>query len=158
MRPFLCARRLLDVDQISHASHGRLRIDAVQREDARCLAREFGLRLPTESELEWLARDGGATRFILDAAARAGHASRFGVEQLFCGEWAEDDWHSTYDGAPNVSVPWGNGDPCGVFRAGYPPAQMQSGEEMLFALAAVRGKGTHQPTFVGMRLVADLPH
>lgn len=155
--PFLCTRALLTVEQITRLSHGHLDLDSPERDDACSLARDLGFRLPSEAELEWLARDGGVAHFMLDVVTRPEQSSLFGIQELFFGEWAEDDWHPTYDGAPAMSEPWYDGEPCGVYRAGYPPEQMQSNEEMLFALAGVRGKGMNLPTFVGMRLATHLP-
>jgi formylglycine-generating enzyme required for sulfatase activity len=129
----------------------------VSRADALSLAGILGFRLPSEAELEWLARDGGAAPFLLNAASSAAPRSRFGVERLHYGEWAADDWHPSYDGAPQDSATWRGGEPCGVFRAGTPPANMQSPEDLIFLLSAVRGQGTETLGFVGMRLAADLP-
>ena len=151
-RVALVARSLLDRTQVKRLSQGRLDFDALPRRDARSLAHALGFRLPSEAELEWLARDGGSTRFTLDAATTVG-PSRFGVEMLFHGQWAEDDWHSSYEGATGVSAPWLDGEPCGVCRGGYLP---QSAGERLFMLAGVRGHGKHVPSFVGVRLAAAL--
>jgi formylglycine-generating enzyme required for sulfatase activity len=154
--PFLCARSLLDRPKVKELSHGRLDFDALPRAEARSLAHSLGLRLPAEAELEWLMRDGGRTSFTLDAA-RGEKRSRFGVDKLFSGQWAEDDWHPNYDGAPAVSALWLDGDPNGVYRGGKVPEEMQSREELLFLLAGVRGYGKRQPSFVGVRLAADIP-
>ncbi|WP_129347302.1 formylglycine-generating enzyme family protein [Sorangium cellulosum] len=148
VRPFLCARALLDSARI-HASADRpLDGESVQRSDALAVARALGFRLPSEAELEWLSRDGGAYRFTLDAARQFGAVdgddrllrSRFGVRDLHRSQWAEDDWHPTYDGAPATSLPWGDGDPRGVYRGGFHLISLQSREELLHALAAVRGR------------------
>jgi formylglycine-generating enzyme required for sulfatase activity len=159
VRPFLCTRRLLDLPDVARLGAGRLETASPERAAARALAAALGLRLPSEAELEWLARDGGIARFTLDVAARPEQVSRFGVEQLFYGEWAEDDWHPSYEGAPAESVPWLEGEPGGVYRCGYPPEQMQSTDEMLFALAGVRGQGAGAslPSFVGVRLAVTVP-
>lgn len=158
VRPFLVSRGLVtDVDLVRRLSGGRLASDCFSRDEARWLARSSGFRLPSEAEIEWLARDGGRCHFTLDIARRKEQGSRFGIEQIFWGEWAEDDWHPTYDGAPDVSAAWYDGDACGVFRGSATPEEMQCPEELLFMLAAVRGQGDRLPAFTGMRLVLDLP-
>lgn len=162
VRPFLCARSLLDGDQIATLSRGRLTGESVGRADALALARSVGLRLPSEAELEWLARDGGACRFTLDAARRLDAIgrddrrlrSRFGVRDLHRAQWAEDDWHPTYDGAPDTSAPWPDGDPSGVYRGGFHLVAMQSADELLHALAAVRGRAYRT---CGLRLASSVP-
>ncbi|XXX81734.1 hypothetical protein WMF30_23530 [Sorangium sp. So ce134] len=162
VRPFLCARALLDGGRLDELSRGRLAGDAVERADALALARSLGLRLPSEAELEWLARDGGACRFTLDAARRFEAIrgddrllrSRFGVRDLHRAQWAEDDWHPTYDGAPGTSLPWAGGDPGGVHRGGFRLIALQSPEELLHALAALRGR---QLRACGLRLASSVP-
>ncbi|MGK3971055.1 formylglycine-generating enzyme family protein [Sorangium sp. So ce118] len=162
VRPFLCARALLDRDQLNTLSHGRLTGESVERSDALAFVRAVSLRLPSEAELEWLARDGGACRFTLDAARQLDAIrgddrllrSRFGVRDLHRAQWAEDDWHPTYDGAPDASLPWADGEPAGVYRGGFHLIALQSPEELLHALAGVRGQLYRA---CGLRLASSIP-
>ena len=158
VRPFLASRTLLlDVGLIQRLSGGKIAYDSVSREEARELVRAAGFRLPSETELEWIARDGGRCHFTLDVATARKPASRFGVEQVFWGEWAEDDWHPSYDGAPSTSTPWLDGAEQGVYRHAGGPEMMQSRDELLFMLAGVRGEGVQLPDFTGARPARDLP-
>lgn len=148
VRPFLCARRVLSAADVARLGGPRSAEEATWGE-ARDLARSLGFRLPSEAELEWLARDGGTTAFTLDAARRREEIggdehllrSRFGVHDLWRGEWAEDGWHPTYEGAPGVSAPWAGGEPIGVVRGDLRLRAPQSDEGLLGALAALRREG-----------------
>lgn len=158
VRPFLCARQLLDDEQVERLSGGRLENDTLTRDSARMLAQGIGFRLASEAELEWLGRDGGEAQFILDGLAREDERSRFGVEDLYYGQWAEDDWHPNYEGAPMNSAPWMGGDGRGVYRGGTAPVGWQSTEELIFLLAGVRFRaGKDEPSFMGVRVVAEIP-
>ncbi len=158
VRPFLASRTLLlDVELNRKLSGGTIAGDSLSREQARALVRAAGLRLPSEAELEWLARDGGRCHFTLDVATVEKPVSRFGVEQIFWGEWAEDDWHPGYDGAPSDGAPWYGGEAFGVYRHAGGPEQMQSRDELIFMLAGVRGEGVKLPDFTGARLALDVP-
>ena len=155
--PFLVQRTLLsDLQVIRRLSGDRVQTDSVSRAEALSLASAAGFRLPSEAELEWLARDGGRFHFVLDAAAGP-RPSRFGVESLFDGEWAADDWHPTYDGAPKDGRSWRDGDASGVYRGSHIPENMQSREELLLMLAGVRAQGVELPVFTGLRLTRALP-
>ncbi|MEZ4294407.1 MAG: hypothetical protein R3B70_05490 [Polyangiaceae bacterium] len=135
VRPFLCARTVWrDGDKI---------VDA-DRAEALRVAAELGLRLPSEAELEWIGRDGGETGFILDAADEPDPEelrSRFGLTELHWFQWAADDWHASYDGAPGDSAAWMGGDPAGVYRSGFDLRGSQAEEDCALALAAVRHPG-----------------
>lgn len=149
--PFLCAIRLF----------GDTGASLLTRDDSLALAASLGLRLVSEAELEWLARDGGVTPFTLDAARRREEidhddgrlASRFGVRGIHELTWAADEWHASYDGAPSDGRAWLEGDPCGVQRGGFWLRAMQSEEELLEALAAVRRRGRDRAR---LRLARDL--
>jgi len=149
VHPFLCSERLLDAQTIAALSAGKLARPTVSRASARDLASALGLRLASEAELEWVARDGGKTRFTLDAARdreRIANDDRrlrscFGLREMNEGTWAEDDWHPSYEGAPSDSRPWFDGSVEGVVRGGFWLMAMQSDEELLDALAAVRYRG-----------------
>lgn len=158
--PFLCSRRLVDPRDIAQRRRA-VGEGAVSRADAVALASDLGFRLPSEAELEWLARDGKNASFVLDAGrlfAMAGRderrvETRWGALELNRQTWAADDWHADYEGAPTDGSPWLEGDACGVFRGGFWVATMQSAEELLSALAAKRHRGG---TAAGVRLVHEL--
>jgi hypothetical protein len=143
--PFLVTPWSIPYDVVRRLSNGRYRGDTFGRAAARDLAHSAGFRLPSEAEHEWLARDGGRFAFTLDcvACARAKRQprSRFGIENLHFEQWADDDWHLTYKGAPTNSESWMNGDPRGVYRGGLLLNAVQSDEEYLFGLAALRFPG-----------------
>jgi formylglycine-generating enzyme required for sulfatase activity len=144
--PFLFSRDLVALDGSGGAAVRKRFDDAAvyDRAEAQAGAARFGFRLPSEAEFEWVGRDGGIHTFLygalkpLDAeqiAARHAESeededydvfedyhpyrdavSRFGVDGLFCRQWLADDWHPTFDGAPDTSEPWVGGDPQGVRR------------------------------------------
>jgi hypothetical protein len=124
-----------------------------------------GFRLPSESELEYLAREGSAVRFVNDGAKTRAQTGKWpdvnalGLESLSLGEWAADSWHDTYDGAPSDGAAWApNGVP-GVFRGALPWGPDQSDDELLFGLAAYRGEpreDVDERRSFTMRLVRDL--
>jgi hypothetical protein len=124
---------------------------------------DAGFRLPSEVELEWILRDGD--RFALTLGARpvpgkpgrfVFEPSRYGIEGLFIANWAADDWHPTYDGAPADSSPWMNGDSAGVCRSTFPLDAMVSEEDIAVLLAALRTRGSERMPCVA-RLALDLP-
>ena len=116
-----------------------------QPRDNKALA-EF--RHPSEAELEWIYRRGGAGRWagVLDDKSFRGrkrwHVTGdmpFGInidydEHEIC----EDAWHGSYMGAPANSKPWGKGNQ--VYRALHTMWQ-DDDEEMLSIHAAYRPPG-----------------
>jgi hypothetical protein len=144
--PFLWSRTLVAVDGAGGVTARRDfdRDATYDRERAREAAARHGFRLPSEAEFEWVARHGGTAPFLndsfrpLDATQSAAllaeleddpdydvfddHSpvrdgpSRFGVGGLFCRQWLADDWHPSFEGAPDTSEPWLDGDPQGVRR------------------------------------------
>jgi formylglycine-generating enzyme required for sulfatase activity len=167
--PFLCAIRPLARDRIRTLLGGRHTRENFARADAVAFARDLGLRLPSEAELEWLAREGGRLTFV-DDGARIWEKTRtwptvggFGVEDSSEGQWAADDWHPSYEGAPSTSAPWREGEDCGVFRGELPSGPDQHRSEIVFGLACHRNRGARPDdrdsdhAFFRLRLALDLP-
>ncbi len=133
------------------------------RNDASARVSELGFRLPSEVELEWILRDGGRYALTLGATPVAGkpgrftfQPSRYGVEGLLVANWAGDDWHPNYDGAPATPVAWMNGDAVGVCRSTFPLPAMAAEEDIAVLLAALRSPGSeHMPAVA--RAALDLP-
>jgi len=150
VRPFLAARKALPEGTMHRA-------EAIEKVTA------LGFRLPSEAELEWILRDGGRYALTLGATPVAGkpgrftfRPSRYGIDGLFIANWAADDWHPTYQGAPATSVPWGDGDPAGVCRSTFPLDAMVSEEDIAVLFAALRAPGSESMPCVA-RLARDLP-
>jgi len=104
------------------------------------------MRLPSEAEFEYVSRAGGVDRFV-DDCARVWQTqrifrgiNRWGIAGLTDGEWLADAWHDNYDGAPNTAVAWDASHGPGVFRGMLRFGPEQDDEELLYALAALRGK------------------
>lgn len=146
VQPFLCAERPLSAEQVRRLSNGREFSDTLPVDRAALFIDALGFRLPSEAELEWLAREGGGLHFTCNIAAvthgRRGavEVNGFGIVDLLGGEWAADGWHPSYDSAPATSEPWKGGDPRGVFRGGL-PLGVEDRRELLFGLAAFRSPG-----------------
>jgi formylglycine-generating enzyme required for sulfatase activity len=131
---FLCSERLLA---------------GGSRSEAIATAARLGFRLPSEVELEWLARDGGGSALTLDARPVPGKpgaftfgSSRFGVRDLLWAQWAADDWHDTYEGAPSNSQPWMEGGADGVCRNTAAIDSMVSESDIAVLFAALRTRGS----------------
>jgi hypothetical protein len=172
VRPFLVAERRLkraEVEKLSAGFEQVLHTDEVSREAALRLMACMSMRLPSEAELEWLARDGGRFSFINDCG-RAWSERRpwpisgsFGVTELSQGEWAADDWFDSYAGAASTSEARLGGAPCGVFRGELPYGPEQDKTELCYGLAAHRNRGAvaddrdSDHAFFAVRPVLDLP-
>jgi formylglycine-generating enzyme required for sulfatase activity len=142
--PFLCATVCLTSKKIRRLSEERLESQSLKRAEATGLAASLGFRLPSEAELEWLMRDGRGLAFTLDGPAFGAEeepASRFGVFDLFASQWAADDWHPSYEGAPSTSEPWMNGDANGVYRGLGVMLPVDDESELWGTLAGLRHYG-----------------
>lgn len=168
--PFLCARAPLVEDGS---------VALVSAAEAARMVKRAKLRLLSEAEWEYVARDGGSRAWIgLDDAetdvqrALARHAKslygrssppsgaaadRFGVWALALGDWVADSWHQDYRRAPRDGAPWKPGKAPGVRRGGaaslYP---WQDADEHLESHAAIRLPAA-RGTFACVRFALDLP-
>jgi formylglycine-generating enzyme required for sulfatase activity len=170
VRPFLCATMCLPPELVARLSHGATRGDTMSARAAADLVATTDFRLPSEAELEYLARDGGPLHFACDAArahaegADVPEENGFGVYSLLTGEWTADAWHDDYANAPSTSAPWNDAGAPGVYRGALPYGVHPSEDEILFALAAFRGRAATagddddgSRTFFAVRLTRDLP-
>jgi hypothetical protein len=150
IHPFVCARLPLAEGTMA-------------RERALEQASAYGLRLPSEAELEWIHRDGGRCALVLGARPVQGRPgaftfkrSRFGVEGFFIAQWAADDWHPSYEGAPATSEPWMEGDAAGVCRCTFSLPAMVAEEDIATLAAGIRTRGSIQMPAVA-RLALPIP-
>lgn len=150
VRPFLCARDALPGGTMPRAA-------------ALAAVAALGFRLPSEAELEWILRNGGRDALTLGAMPVVGkpgrftfRRSRYGIAALLVANWAADDWHPDYEGAPIISTPWADGDPAGVCRSTFPLPAMVAEEDVAVLLAALRTAGTETMPGVA-RLARDFP-
>ncbi len=169
--PFLCTRELLASEQLARLAPGIVPSGAwlLSRSDALTVAAHCGFRLPSEAELEWLARNGKQEPFVLGVAQEApeddpDHVvlvprqhphSRFGVEELFYTQWAADDWFDNHEGAPTTSLARCGGDSQGVRRF-EEFCYDDVGDEAVVAMLSSRrdpGRGWK----AGIRLACSLP-
>jgi formylglycine-generating enzyme required for sulfatase activity len=146
VKPFVVSVRPLRLEEVSKVQSGRSAADTFLRADAIHFVEATGCRLPSEAELEWLAREGGRHSFAADgcsAYARDGafpEQGEWGIERLTRGEWAADDWHDDYHGAPDDSSPWLRGDPRGAYRGSLPFGVDEDPSEVALGLACNRGR------------------
>lgn len=131
---------------------------------------KLGMRIPSEAEWEYVARELGTRSWLSDdnEAAIAGTfrspfslssacANALGLWGLSLGEWVSDSWHSDYSSAPLTSASWQPRAAPEVMRGGgartYP---WQSEAEKVTCLAAYRCAVVGEGAFC-MRLALDLP-
>jgi formylglycine-generating enzyme required for sulfatase activity len=161
--PFLLSRSHLEPQQV--AAVGGPRTDDISLVAAARLPNVLkDFRLPSEAELEYAGRDGGAVSFINDSGRiwsktrEWPQESAWGFLAMNDAAWAGDEWHETYEGAPTTSAPWKAAGPPGVYRGCLmePP---RSDDELLFALAASRGRMLGKPEDdwpVGLRIARSM--
>ncbi len=161
--PFLCAVTCMT----EQAQDGKCL--SLRRQQALEYAAQFGFRLPSEAEFEWIAREGRGVGFNSDLLHDIDEQTeehqywpdhrkfnRFGVRDMFVRQWVADDWHPNYEGAPLTSAAWLNGDAIGVLRGDDKARSFELGPEVLVdQLAAARwpGDGKERP----FRLALDVP-
>jgi len=86
--PFVCCRGTTPPKQVKALSKRRFEFSTPSAHDAAAFMTVSGFRLPSEAELEWLARDGGRLHFTYDAVRTYRKERRwptvggFGVEDL----------------------------------------------------------------------------
>lgn len=147
MPAFLCTRYLVsadDVDRLGDGDQG----DEFLRDDARRFADRLGARLPSEAELEWLAREGGATSFCCGADVELEEEgfvapdldSGFGLEGLMLPQWADDDWHDSYAGAPSGAGAWRDDASTAAVVRGAVTEGVEEPPALVYALAGYRVK------------------
>lgn len=168
VKPFVVSVRPLRLDDVAKIQPTRPPADTFLRADAIHFVESTGCRLPSEAELEWLAREGGRHSFASNGSfvyAREGaypDCGAWGVERLTRGEWAADDWHDNYHGAPSDSSPWLRGDPRGAHRGALPFGVDDDPSELALGLACNRGH-TGNASLMGatvrfmVRLARDIP-
>ncbi|HEX7600528.1 MAG TPA: hypothetical protein VF316_02940, partial [Polyangiaceae bacterium] len=100
---------------------------------------------PSEAELEYAGREGGAVSFVgeLDRAWGGPRCwvdeTAWGLRDMLLASWAADEWHDNYEGAPPTSAAWASGGPPGVYRGSLLYSPEDTGQ-LLFGLAAARGR------------------
>lgn len=142
----MLARAHLTPEQLQRLTGGLLQFDVLSAEDAMTFTTHvLPLRLPSEAELEYAGREGGAVSFINDGGrvwARTRQwpdANAWGLQRMWFAAWAADEWHDNYDGAPPTSRVWSDGGKPSVYRGCllYTP---ETEEELIYGLAACRGR------------------
>jgi formylglycine-generating enzyme required for sulfatase activity len=145
--PFLLSRAHLKPPQVATVSGGLLpRTDVLSIKNAAKFATDVkDFRLPSEAELEYAGREGGAVSFLNDSGRvwskkqQWPNESAWGFAVMTFAAWAADEWHDNYKGAPATGDAWTSGGAPGVYRGCLMEAP-NADEELLFALAACRGK------------------
>jgi hypothetical protein len=169
VRPFLCGERLFEPDQIARLTDIEAdTLGAMPRRNALAFAKASGFRLPSDAELEWLARQGHGAPFVLDAVFEADEddpenilitdqpiAPRFGVGDLFTVQWAADDWFPDHGERRRSSVARSGGDPQGVRRFEEFDFEAVGPEAVIGELSARRDPGGKWRARV--RFALDLP-
>ena len=167
--PFLCGERLFEPDQIAKLSDlASDSLGSMARRDALAFAEACGFRLPSDAELEWMARQGRDAPFVLDTVFEADEddpenvlmtdesiAPRFGIDDLFTTQWAADDWFGDHTERPPTSIARSGGDPQGVRRFEEFDFEAVGPESVISELSARRDPGGTWRARV--RFALDLP-
>jgi formylglycine-generating enzyme required for sulfatase activity len=144
--PFLLSIIHLTPEQLQRLTAGLLQFDVLSADDTMTFAaRVPALRLPSEAELEYAGREGGAVSFVNDGGRvwaqtrQWPEASAWGLQRMWFAAWAADEWHENYHGAPPTSRVWSDRGKPGVYRGCllYAP---ETEEELIYGLAACRGR------------------
>jgi len=154
--PFLCTEQPLYGPELKSLLPSYEGDELPKRKVAVEIAERHGFRLPSEVELEWLARNGTEAAFVTDLVGTGAlvlsdkglttfnhkkAVSRFGVKGLLSALWAADDWHGSYKGAPIDSEPWMGGKAEGVVRWTNVSNVLCAGDDMVWGfLSALRDK------------------
>jgi hypothetical protein len=172
--PFLCAQtplleRHMSVLSIDGDPGNTQRVLRQDSWDAAATVSKSGLRLLSEAEAEWIARDGGRQSWLFGhddpeewaermVEAEPGEArTPFGTFMMGWGEWVDDGWHDDYTGAPSDSHAWEPTDrPITVRAAALASWPWQGGGEAVLLHAACRDRDSGQSSHA-VRLAADLP-
>jgi formylglycine-generating enzyme required for sulfatase activity len=168
--PFLCAQVPLDQETVrrldSRLSPGGL--GALSRSDALGLAERLGFRLPSDAELEWIARQGAGASFVIDTVREAPEEDEehvmlvdhpeygaLGLAEFHEEQWAADDWFPNHEGRPETAIARTGGDPQGVKRFEVFDYEEIGSLAILNQLSARRVPGNGGRALV--RLACDLP-
>lgn len=126
----------------------------------------LGMRMLSEAEWEWIAREGGARHWLgqspaaislaLDPArSTEKHENAFGIDLVHSGlEFVADAWHQSYAGAPSVGIAW---EPRAIpdHTRGC-PSHWEDEMEAMRLLAGMR-EGRHGDEDAVVRFAIDLP-
>jgi len=169
LTPFLLAVSHLSSAQVATLTAGVVDVDALTPDNAHTFQQAAsGFRLPSEAELEYAGREGGALHFLADGArvySTSGswpswEENGWGVTFLSTPTWAADEWHDSYKGAPSSAVPWSSGKRPSVFRGGLVNAaeDVVVAADVVLGLAAWRGRflPPEDEWFVGVRPALSL--
>lgn len=167
---FLCADAPLSRAQVSRLApnFAQETRGGVHRVEALQLAAQIRMRLPSEAELEWIARQGTQASFTIDCVVEAPEddvdrvmvvdhplRGRFGAGGFFDSQWAADDWFPSHAGRPDTATARTGGDPQGVRKFEFFDYEEIGNLAILNQLAARRVPGRGERALV--RLVCDIP-
>jgi hypothetical protein len=185
----LAMRRLVDADDLAEFEDGAFaesrppRLVAVapflfgearlagvpEGEDRLAWLGARGLRLPSEAEWEWVASEGGRSRFVAVKVPAAPftklrelersidfQANGWGARDLLNdGEALADGWHPSYEGAPATGAAWDPERGPGVWRSGH--TSFQSSFEVRALHVADRAENrVLDPRTLSLRAAADV--